>query len=218
MDSLNVSSNAEHSNAEHSNAEHSSGQWRLRLRDGDSEATRRLWDMYFQRMVMLARKQLRGVPGAVRDEEDVALSAFKSFCLGLQRGKYDTEHASTNLWPLLVTITLRKSVDQIRYENRQKRSPNSEPATSPRRTTGPVNVEELIGSEPTPEQLALAAESFEKLLKMLDATGDTDLREIAVQSLEGSGPSQIATDLGCSPRTVQRKLKTVSALWESCSQ
>ncbi|SMP44010.1 RNA polymerase sigma factor, sigma-70 family [Neorhodopirellula lusitana] len=208
MDSLNAASNAEQP----------SGRWRLRLREGDSEATRRLWDMYFQRMVLLARKRLRGMSGLARDEEDVALSAFKSFCLGLQRGKYDAEHRSTNLWPLLVTITVRKAVDLIRYENRQKRSSKRESEASSVSTTAPVNVDELIASEPTPEQVALAAEAFENLLQMLDSTGDTSLRVIAIESLEGSSPSQIAMSLNCSTRTVQRKLQTVNALWESSSR
>ena len=62
--------------------------WITGLKDGDQAAAERLWHMYFEKMVLLARRKLRGASTAATSEEDVALSAFKSFCLGIQRGRY----------------------------------------------------------------------------------------------------------------------------------
>ena len=41
-----------------------------------------LWDTYFLRMVEVARLEAPRHPDRMADEEDVALSAFKSFCRG----------------------------------------------------------------------------------------------------------------------------------------
>jgi hypothetical protein len=48
-----------------------------------SSAARNLWEAYFNRLVGLARTKLRTAPRRAADEEDVALSAFDSFCCGV---------------------------------------------------------------------------------------------------------------------------------------
>ncbi|MCH9652745.1 MAG: RNA polymerase subunit sigma-70, partial [Planctomycetes bacterium] len=63
-------------------------EWIGQLKSGDEQAAQRLWESYFQEMVEVARHKLRGAPRAMADEEDVALSAFKSFCLGAQNGRF----------------------------------------------------------------------------------------------------------------------------------
>jgi hypothetical protein len=60
--------------------------WLARLQAGEDEAARLLWDRYFQRLVGLARKRLQGTPFRSADE-DVALSAFDSFCRAAQEGR-----------------------------------------------------------------------------------------------------------------------------------
>ena len=58
--------------------------WFSDLRAGEDEAARRLWDRYFDRLVSLARSELRARRReAVEDEEDAALNAFDSFCRGM---------------------------------------------------------------------------------------------------------------------------------------
>lgn len=54
--------------------------WIGDLKSGGDAAAQPLWERYFERLVRLAREQLRGRPGRVADEEDAALSAFDSFC------------------------------------------------------------------------------------------------------------------------------------------
>ena len=54
--------------------------WIGQLQTGDPAAAQLLWDRYFRRMVGLARKKLEGAKRGAADEEDVALSAFDSFC------------------------------------------------------------------------------------------------------------------------------------------
>ena len=55
---------------------------------GDRDGAQALWNVYFQRLVALARVRLRGTPRRAADEEDVALSAFDSFFRGVERGRF----------------------------------------------------------------------------------------------------------------------------------
>src|SRR5229473_4615747 len=88
--------------------------WVGQLKAGDAAAAQPLFDRYFGQMVRLARARLQGKPpGCVADEEDVALSAFDSFCRGAEQGKFPQLKDRDNLWPLLVVITARKALDQV---------------------------------------------------------------------------------------------------------
>src|SRR5262245_65329915 len=96
--------------------------WLDRLqKTGDPTAAQKLWESYFQRLVALARAKLRGVPRRAADEEDVALSAFESFCRGAQHGRFPQLHDRNNLWRLLVVITSRKALNLAQHEGRKKR-------------------------------------------------------------------------------------------------
>ena len=81
----------------------------------------RLWERYFRRLVGLARRKLQDTPRRVADEEDVALSAFASFCRGAEAGCFPQLADRDNLWHLLVTLTERKVYHQVRDERCQKR-------------------------------------------------------------------------------------------------
>lgn len=178
--------------------------WIGRLKAGDHEAAQKLWQGYFKRMVDLARQRLGGLPRRVADEEDVALSAFNSFCQGAGNGRFPQLNDRNSLWPLLVSITAHKAVDLQRRENRLKRG-------GPQRDT-PNNedVAKIIGREPTPQFALQVADQFQRLL---DRLGDDVLRSVAVWKMEGYTVEEIAGRLGCVPRTVERKLRAIRVMW-----
>jgi hypothetical protein len=84
------------------------------LRAGDQEAARQLWQRYFQSLVRLGRSRLQAQARAAADEEDVALSAFDTFCDGMSQGRFPDLADRDDLWRLLVTIAARKASDQNR--------------------------------------------------------------------------------------------------------
>lgn len=187
-------------------AEGSITRWIGQLKSGDADAAQQLWNVYFTRMVHLARHRLEAAPRRVADEEDVALSAFHSFCQGAQDGRFSLLADRENLWSLLVAITAHKCVDLVRRENRQKRgggAVDSLPA-----------FDELISQEPSPEFAAEVAEQFDRLLALLDATGDADLRPIALGKMQGESSAKISARMGCVRRTVERKLQVIVRIWE----
>src|SRR5262249_7150341 len=63
-------------------------EWIGRLKAGDADAAQQLWERYFRRLVGLARAKLRSAPRRAADEEDVALSAFDSFCQAAAQGRF----------------------------------------------------------------------------------------------------------------------------------
>jgi len=178
--------------------------WLTRLREGDPAAVEPLWRAYFTRLVELARQRLRGAARRVADEEDVALSAFDSFCRAAAAGRFPRLDDRDSLWPLLVAITAHKCVDLVRRENRGKGDP----------VPAGVEFDDLITREPSPEMAAEATETLTRLLAGLDRTGDADLRAIALARLEGDDLDAIAARLGCVRRTVERKLALIARLWE----
>lgn len=192
--------------------------WIDQLKAGNSAAAQRLWEIYFQRMVELARRKLTAVPRAIADEEDVALSAFKSFCLGAREGRFTQLLDRDNLWPLLMAITAHKSVDLIRGENRQKRGGTGQANpldgasdANPRAVAVPLS--DIISREPTPEFAAEMSDQLHRLLIRLDGTGDPDLRRIALLKLDGYSTGEIAERIGCVGRTIERKMLLIAKLW-----
>jgi DNA-directed RNA polymerase specialized sigma24 family protein len=191
--------------------------WIGLVKQGDDEGAERLWRAYFAPMVELARRKLGTGPRRGADEEDVALSAFKSFCLGARQGRFDQLADRSNLWPLLVSITVHKSVDLVRRETRAKRGGGAGLLEIPR-AAGEAELTAdalaLLSREPTPEFAAQLSEELGRLTDKLNATGDGDLARIALWRMEGDSTPEIAARLGCVRRTVERKLQVIARLWE----
>jgi DNA-directed RNA polymerase specialized sigma24 family protein len=191
--------------------------WIKQLKSGDSLAAQRLWEAYFQRMVELARRKLAGASPGAADEEDVALSAFHSFCVGAREGRFTQVLDRDNLWPLLMAITLHKSVDLIRGANRRKRGGGA-PGEDVRARQVAESLSDVVSREPTPEFAAELADTLQRLLLRLDVTGDPTLRQIAVLRMQGYSTTETAARMDCVRRTVERKLQLIARLWEKDEQ
>src|SRR4051812_37288342 len=89
--------------------------------DEVDSAAMQLWERYFDQLVRLACSRLKTAPRGVVDEEDVALSAFNSFCQGAAEGRFPRLGDRGELWRLLVTITARKAAGHLRRERAQRR-------------------------------------------------------------------------------------------------
>src|ERR687888_330879 len=129
--------------------------WLGPLLAGDPAAAQQLWERYFRRLVGLARTKLRGAPRRAADEEDVALSAFDSFCRHAEQDRFPQLNDRLDLWQLLVLLTARKASDLAQHERRQKRGGGAvldEAALPcPADSSAPgAALERIEGPEPTP--------------------------------------------------------------------
>jgi DNA-directed RNA polymerase specialized sigma24 family protein len=161
--------------------------------------------------VALARARLQGAPRRAADEEDVALSAFDSFCRAAGGGRFPQLSDRDDLWKLLVVMTARKACHLLRDQQRLKRG--GAPAEGLTDLETP-DLDDVVGAEPSPEFAAQVAEETQRLLGLLDRAGDADLRGVALQKMEGYTVEEIAADLRCAPRTVARKLALIRKVWE----
>ena len=176
--------------------------WIGGLEGGDPRAIEQLWQRYFQRLVGLARVKLRDLPRQMADEEDVALSAFDSFCRNAEGGRFPKLTDRDSLWRLLVVITARKAAHLRRDETRQKRGGGAADAGL---------ISEIVSREPSPEFAAEVAEECKRLLQCL---GDPQLIALAQWKMEGYTVEEIAARLGYAPRSVKRKLQMIRMIWQ----
>jgi DNA-directed RNA polymerase specialized sigma24 family protein len=189
--------------------------WFKAFKDGDRDGARKLWDRFSRRLLGLARRKLQHAPRRAADEEDVALSAFDSFCRGVEKGRFADLLDRDDLWQLLVLITVRKAVDLLQHEGRLKRGGGQEAdgdrPVGPAEEHGADDLTNLLSREPSPELAAIMAEECGRLLSRLE---DDELRAIVLLRMEGYTDDEIAARIGCARRTVQRRLQVIRRLWE----
>lgn len=186
-------------------------QWIDELRRGDDAAAQQLWGAFFDRLLHLAQARMRKANRAAYDEEDIVVSAFKSFCVGLRKGRYPQLKDREDLWRLLFVITSRKIADQFVFQARGKRDSRRIADLHPDETLSSSEFQELVHSrEPSPE---FAAECAEQLHLLLDQLQQEELKQIAILKMEGYRNEEIAKQKGRSLATIERKLKTIRQIW-----
>ncbi len=93
------------------------------VQDGSSSAVRPLLSAYFDRLVRLASKRLRNLPGLGGYDEDLALRSFHSVYQRLRDPARPLDLAGRDdLWRLLATRTISRAIDLIR-RHRPARGP-----------------------------------------------------------------------------------------------
>jgi len=177
------------------NAEMSTAGLLAGIQGGDESAVRRIWEDYFDRLVGLARVRLRNTPRSVADEEDVAIHAMNAFVIGARRNRFSTVTNRRDLWRMLVQITVRTASNQRDMILAQKRG------------KGLVRGETELG----PESSQASEDRSDELLDELE---DDGLKLIARRKAEGYTNAEIAADLNCAERTIDRRLAKIRNLWK----
>jgi DNA-directed RNA polymerase specialized sigma24 family protein len=187
------------------------------FKQGDSAAFNALWNRYFARLVAVARRRLqhdRRLAGA--DEEDIALSAFKSFHRRTRRGDFPHLDDRDDLWVQLVMLTRQKVIDLRRREGAAKRDHRR--LISEAELAGSWAGDDaggfgmLAGPEPDP---AFSAMVTEECRRLLDGLGDETLRQIALAKMGMHTNQEIADKFGRSLSWVNRKLDLIRSIWEA---
>lgn len=178
--------------------------WLNELHEGCDVAAGLLWEFLHKRLLGLAHKELDQRVQTGFDEEDVALSAFDSLCRAIQGGRYDIGDRD-ELWRLLAVITVNKARRRVRDENRLRRGGGH------KRHDSDV-LETLMCAQPDVGATLMMREECHRLLAMLKKR---DVQMVALLKVEGYTNEQIAQQLGCSRRAVQRRLNIIRRLWST---
>ena len=185
--------------------------WMQELADGDNEAATHLWEAFFERIAGLARLRLKPSLRRLSDEEDVASSVFASLCNGIMAGRFPDLSSRDNLWQLLASMTARKVADVANREGRLKRGGGNVRGESVFLGAGSdFGFEQFVAFADSPDS---EAQLVEEVNLRLDALGKSELRTVAQLRLEGYSIEEIAEQLGCNPRTVQRRLQEIRKKW-----
>jgi eukaryotic-like serine/threonine-protein kinase len=167
------------------------------LAAGDEGAAAAVFERYAERLTRLARSRLATRLAQRIDAEDVVMSAYRSFFVAARQGRFELERGG-DLWRLLVEVTLHKLYRSAQHHQAQRRSIHREvPDSSATAANIPVTA-----PEPTPEEVAIAAEELEAVLERLPARS----RQALELRLQGFEHEEIAERLACNERTVRRWL------------
>lgn len=185
--------------------------WIEELRANDQDAARKLWNHFFVHLKEAVVRKISLPVRATYDEEDAALSAFNSFCNGINAGRFPDVKDRTSLWRLLLVIAGRKITERVRHEHRDRRDQRRTIVLSMMFTDDSSQSDfGLPSGEPSPEFVA----EFEETVMLLFGTlTDPTLVTIAQAKLEGFRDHEIAEQTGYSERTIRRKMERIRRLW-----
>ena len=139
---------------------------------------------------------------------------FRRLCDGVERGQFKQLADRDDLWRLLVAITTNRAIDQQRFYAQQKRGGGQVRGESRFERDGDSlgrrGLDQLVGTEPTPEILNQIAEEHDRLMDRLDER----LRQIAIWKLESRDNEEIGKLMGITSRSVRRKLERIREIWQ----
>jgi RNA polymerase sigma factor (sigma-70 family) len=177
--------------------------WIRRLQAGEREVIQGLWERYYRAVIALARRRLGDLPRRAADEEDVALSAFDSFCRAAEQGRFPQLEDRGDLWQILLLLTARKAADLVEHEGRGKRDWRR---VEGRDEDAGQQLLEMVGREPDP---AFAAQVAEECRRLLTKLGDEQLRLLVLRKMEGYTNEEVAAQFNCAPATIERRLRLI---------
>ena len=180
--------------------------WIDLLAAGNAQAAEQLWRHISVRLEEFARQKLDVQTRRRYDEHDAANSAFHSLCSGLGDGRLEAVNRDA-FWGLLAVITSRKIAAQRRSANRQKRGGGAERGES---GFGDAGINAVKDNQLAPDVLAEVSESCDQLLH---AIPDETMKTIVLLKFQGATNGEIADQIKCTRRTVERKLERIRRIW-----
>jgi DNA-directed RNA polymerase specialized sigma24 family protein len=185
--------------------------WLRALEEGNEDAAEQLWGHFFERLTNLARRKL--IQQRVVDGEDIVVSVFRRLCEGAEGGRFEQVSGRDELWKLLVSMTVRRSIDENRRLMADKRGGarvRGDSLLAQGDGERQLSWDQFTGDDGAPEFLVMVQEECDRLLGSLP---DDTLRNVALWRLEGFSNDEIAEKLEMTTRSVERKLHRIRQLW-----
>jgi len=174
-----------------------------RLKTGEQDAARQVFERYVQRLIALASTRLGGKFRRKVDPEDVVQSVFNSFFFRQREDQYELS-SWDGLWGLLAAITIHKCGHKIEHFQAACRDVAHE--ASPPVITDESRADwEAVARDPTASQVAILDETIVSLLRELDERSG----QIFLLILQGWTTEEIGNEVQCSERTARRVLNRV---------
>lgn len=160
----------------------------------------------FEQLITHFRSRLLGLANSIRDRrfqsaaeaEDALQSAMISLWQSPNQAGLSETADRDDLWNVLGTMTVRKVLRHQERERAQKRGGGKVVTGVPVESIAIISEDRALGAH------------VEELLGLLDE----ELRQFAILRLSGHTNQEIAAELDCSERKVERKLHLVRAIWQ----
>lgn len=192
-------------------------------RDAETE----VWRRFSEPMRRIARRRMRGNELPVGDEEDVAISVFRVFFRGVGEGRFERLGSGQQAFALLSRLTIDKTIDLIRFHKARRRCPDGahdslggddqerDGVRARRAASQRIGTESLLAQiadkrQSSADSVVEWKEEFDRLVVSLS---EQTLQRIVTLKLQGYSNEEIAGDLGCVTRTVERKLEMIRRFW-----
>jgi RNA polymerase sigma-70 factor (ECF subfamily) len=177
-----------------------------RWQAGDEDAARQLFDLYVDRLLILARQRISQRLGCRVDAEDVVQSVFRTFFDRAKAGRFVLTDEE-DLCKVLARITVHKTFRQIAFHMAAKRDFRMEMGHG---EESHQHLLALLDGGPTPETTNQFLDQLDHFLKSLK----TDERKILEMRMQGYKDVEIANALRISDRKIRRVMERVRGLAE----
>jgi hypothetical protein len=185
------------------------------LRAGNAVVFREFFERFFPTHVARLKRRLGAGYSGLDDPEDMALSVFRRFWAVVAAQSPLTAGLSDcrGLLRVLSVLTQQKLREVHRYEHRQRRDcrRTRREADICSRGDACLSVEEAMASD-RPGDWDVA---FLDLLTHLLGELSERQQAVALRKLDGISSQEIAVELGCCERTVERHLSEIRDRWRS---
>lgn len=167
--------------------------------DAESEIIARVYNEHFKRLYALSRQVLGNYPCANAAADDAVQSAIVCLCQHFRKEQNIQSKDSGDFWRLLLFLVRQKSRRRSARQTRGLKGGKLKPMTDLTLEDGATPLDELA-ARMTPEEFDReASEIIEQLPK--------NLQPLALLFLEGHTQAGAAELLGCSVRTIARKVE-----------
>ena len=195
------------------------------IRSSDTQERRNaetgLWEHFADNIRHLARNRMPAGGLPVADDEDVAISVFRVFFDGIKDGRFEAVRSRSQTQALLNRLAIDKTIDLIRFHQAKRRCPrirqsNDEDDSSNKQES--ISFVQTIPDDFVDNKQRTAPTEVEwrdEAIRMIDSLSESTLKTIVVMRFLGYSNDEIASELGCVTRTVERKLNVIRRIWGS---
>ena len=175
-----------------------------RFKAGSESAATELFDRYCEKLMGMARRRIGQRMASRIDPEDVIQSAFRTFFSRVRNDEFTFEGES-DLFKLLVRLTVNKTLRQIAHHRAAKRDPGKEAGQG---SAADDVFRSLTAGEPSPDVEVALVDEFERFLSQFSEFD----RKVLEMKLQGNSSAEIAESLGSYERKIRRVLVRAAAV------
>jgi len=173
-----------------------------RFQQGDQDAATSIYVRYVRRLLALVRAQSSGELATRVDADDIVQSVFRTFFRRAVQGEYDVPEGD-ELWKLFLVIAVNKIRSMADFHHAAKRDI--------RRTVGGEPMDRFGGRSAEEEASGTLQMVVDELLATLSPTHQGIVR----RRIDGCEVNEIAQQMNCSKRSVERVLQGFRQLLSS---